>query len=55
MAQILEEKIVIKMSELAKDDPCDRTTYITQEMLETIESVVQELVPAGIIVEVYMQ
>jgi len=52
MAHIDEENIVIKLSELIKDGECEKTTYINDELLATIETVVQELVPAGIVVEV---
>lgn len=52
MAHIDEENIVIKLSEMIKDDACDKTTYIDAELLLTIETVVQGLVPAGVMVEV---
>jgi hypothetical protein len=51
MAKIVEEVIVIKLSRIAKDSEKDMLAMGNQEMLTTLESVVQELVGDGVIVE----
>ena len=50
MAQLLEENVVIKLSRLVKKNDAPEL-IITDELLATIEQVVQELV-GGAIVEV---
>lgn len=52
MAQILEENIVIKISRIAKDGNNAPTSIVTKEVLETLESVAQELIGNAAIVEV---
>jgi hypothetical protein len=55
MSQILEDKIIIRLSNMVKDVPANVETisaYINDEFLQTIESMIQELAPAGVIVEV---
>jgi hypothetical protein len=51
MAEIKKDLIVIEVSQLVKNKD-DGATVINDELLSTIESVAQELVPAGAIVEV---
>jgi hypothetical protein len=51
MAKIVEEVIVIKLSRILKDNEKDPSTMGNQEMLTTLESVVQELVGDGVVVE----
>ena len=51
MAKIFEERINIKLSRIVKDDSVVETS-ITKELLETIETVVSELVGDHIIVEI---
>lgn len=52
MAKIMEESVVIKLSVLVSDKAPDVVTNINEELLQTLQTVVQELVPAGVIVEV---
>lgn len=51
MATIVEETITITFSQLAKKDS-KPDTALTAELIATLESVAQELVGEGIIVEV---
>lgn len=51
MAKLNEEMVVIKVSELLKDD-ADADTILSDDMLEGVEAVVQELVGAGKLVEI---
>lgn len=51
MAQIVEEVIVIKLSRIVKDDEKHPPTMSTQDLLNTVESVVTELLEHGVIVE----
>lgn len=51
MAEIKKDLIVIEVSQLVKNE-ADVDSVINDELLSTIESVAQELVPAGAIVEV---
>jgi hypothetical protein len=52
MALIVEEVIVIKLSRIVKDKASNVPPAMgNQEMLTTLESVVQELVGDGVIVE----
>jgi hypothetical protein len=50
MAQIYEENLVIKLSILTKDGKSD--PLITEEILNTVEQVVQQLAGNGVVVEV---
>jgi hypothetical protein len=43
MAQIKEEIIVIRLSQIVRDN-ADSKPMVTQEFIDTIESVVQEMV-----------
>lgn len=50
MAQIINEKVVIQFSKLVKN--ADKGEYIlTEELLEKIETAIQECMPDGVIVE----
>ena len=51
MAKIQSDGILIEISRIARDDE-QLASYITAEMLETIEQVVQQLVGDGAVVEV---
>ena len=51
MAQIKKDLIVIEVSQLVKHED-DAKSIINDELLTTLESVAQELVPEGAIVEV---
>ena len=51
MAQIKEEIIAIKLSQIARDD-AESKPMMTEEFISTIESVVQELVTEGTVVEI---
>jgi len=50
MAQILEENIVIKVSKLIKTQSGE--TLVSDDVLKALESVAEELLGAGVIVEV---
>ena len=50
MAQILEENIVIKVSKLVKNQSGE--TLVGDDVLAALESVAEELLGAGVIVEV---
>ena len=51
MARIEETVLVIKLSQLRKDtDSCEQTGY--DDLLPTIEEVVQQLVSSDVVVEV---
>ena len=52
MAKIVEDVIVIKISQLVKDDAADQTSSVTPEVEAALEQVTQELVGAGAVVEV---
>lgn len=52
MAKVQEEVIVIRLSKLVKENGSNSGTEVTDEMLQTIESVAQELASSGVIVEV---
>lgn len=52
MAQIIEERITIVISRMAKNGEEDVRSSIGTEALSTIEAVTQELVPEGAIVEI---
>ena len=51
MAQIIEEKIVITLARIVKDDSGPHDSVIGDGVIDTIDSVVQELVPEGVVVE----
>jgi len=51
MARIIEDVIVIKFSKLTKDSD-KNVKIVTNETLQAIEQVTQELVGDGVIVEV---
>jgi hypothetical protein len=51
MAKIHEEIVVIKLSKLVKDDAAP-AEIATEEMISALNSVVEELAGAGIVVEV---
>jgi len=50
MAQILEENIVIKVSKLVKTNTNE--SLVSEEVVQALESVAEELLGAGVIVEV---
>lgn len=51
MAKIVEELLVIKVSQIAKDDG-SAAEKLTDEICATVEQVVAEMVGAGCVVEV---
>jgi len=51
MANIVEENLVVKVSQLVKDSG-NAPTKLTQEVVEALEQVVSELVGGGCVVEV---
>jgi hypothetical protein len=51
MAQIIEEKVVITISHILKDG-VSADDLVTAELTTTLESVAQELLGAGAVVEV---
>lgn len=52
MAKIIEELIIIKLSRLVKDNERQLESTASEELLTSLETVVQELVGSDIIVEV---
>ena len=52
MAQILEENVLIKVSRLVKSAEANLTPTVTNDMVESLEAVVQELVGTSAVVEV---
>ena len=52
MAKIVEDVIVIKISQLVKDEAADQTSAVTPEVEAALEQVAQELIGAGAVVEV---
>lgn len=50
MAQVLEENIIIKVSKLVKSG--SKEIIVTDETLQALEQVAQELLGDGVIVEV---
>ena len=52
MAKVHEEVIVIKLSKLTKETDHDHPSIANQEIEQTLEQVVQELVGDAVIVEV---
>tara|TARA_B100000085_G_scaffold268588_1_gene279176 strand:+ start:121 stop:297 length:177 start_codon:yes stop_codon:yes gene_type:complete len=54
MAKLNEDMVVIKVSELLKDSDAQRK-ILDQEIVNTIEAAVQELVGAGKLVEIIQE
>jgi hypothetical protein len=52
MAKIYEEVLVIKVSKLVADKESISKTIISNDVVENIEAVVQELVGENVIVEI---
>lgn len=55
MAQIFEQTVTIKLSQLTKDSAVNATNLITNELVSNLEAVAIALVPEGVIVEVVEQ
>jgi hypothetical protein len=51
MAKIVSDAVVIEISRIAKDDQ-DLATVVNDEVIATLEQVVQQLVGDGAVVEV---
>jgi len=51
MAKIIEEIVVIKLSKLVRDSDTD-TEIVSDDTVTALQSVVEELAGAGIVVEV---
>ena len=51
MAKLQEDTLVIKISKLIKDSDNAGTT-LTEELITSLEAVVQELAGAGVLVEI---
>ena len=51
MAKIVKQTILIELSQLVKDDASHNMDFVTQDLLDNLEAVTQELVGAGVIVE----
>jgi len=52
MAQIIEQRITIVVSQMIKDKDADAINHVNDETLDTLRSVTQELVGGAAIVEV---
>ncbi len=52
MAQIIEERITIKISRMVADDSPESTSVITKETIESLKEITQELVGKSAIVEI---
>jgi len=52
MAKIVEELIIIKLSKLVKDNEQSRSHTVNNDMLASLEAVIQELIGSDVIVEV---
>lgn len=50
MAKVLEENIVIKVSKLVKDNSAEN--LVSEDVIKALESVAEELLGNGVIVEV---
>ena len=50
MAKILEQTLTIKLSKLVKDD--DYSKVSTEDLVASLESIVQELVGSNIVIEI---
>jgi len=55
VAQIFEQTVTIKLSQLTKDSAVNATNLITNELVSNLEAVAIALVPEGVIVEVVEQ
>jgi hypothetical protein len=51
MAKLQEDTLVIKISKLIKDSD-EAGTALTEELITSLEAVVQELAGAGVLVEI---
>jgi hypothetical protein len=51
MAKLQEDAVVIKISKLIKDSD-EPGTALTEELITSLEAVVQELAGAGVLVEI---
>ena len=51
MAKLQEDAVVIKISKLIKDSE-EPGTALTEELITSLEAVVQELAGAGVLVEI---
>lgn len=52
MAKIIEDVIVIKFSKIVKDNESETAGIAAAEIQQALEQVAQELVGAGVVVEV---
>jgi hypothetical protein len=52
MAKIVEDIVVMKFSRIVKDSDMDPEVAVTNEHIAALEQVAQELVGAGVIIEV---
>ena len=52
MAQIIEERITIKISRMVADDAIESDSIINGETIESLKAVAQELVGQAAIIEV---
>jgi hypothetical protein len=52
MAKIVEDIVVMKFSRIVKDNDTDPEVAVTNEHIAALEQVAQELVGAGVIIEV---
>jgi len=52
MAKIVKQTVLIELSQLVKDDAASNMDVVTQDLLDSLEAVTQELAGAGDIVEV---
>jgi len=52
MAKIVKQTVLIELSQLVKDDAASNMDVVTQDLLDSLEAVTQELAGAGVIVEV---
>ena len=52
MAKIVKQTVLIELSQLVKDDAASNMDVVTQDLLDSLEAVTQELAGASVIVEV---
>lgn len=52
MAQIIEERITIKISRMVADDSPESTSLINGETIDSLKAVAQELVGEAAIIEI---
>ena len=52
MAKIVKQTVLIELSQLVKDDSASNMDVVTQDLLDSLEAVTQELAGASVIVEV---